>query len=141
MAYKKSVRITDAAADVLAAFSDATGEGMNWSGAINSMAEHVSAWLEEITPELTTCEWNALYCCYNGYMPHPNIDEEQRLLAWHISEGYQYDAQVTEFLGSKESAVEFIERVKNMTGGERLALIVKAKKFWRKAGDGDAEHE
>ncbi|WP_276681537.1 hypothetical protein [Thalassolituus oleivorans] len=130
MAVKKSVRITDDAIKALRPFSGNSSDEMNWSGAINSMAEHVSFWLDEMTPELTEGQWNALYCCYNGYIPHPDIQEEAKMLAWHIDQGYQFDAQVTEFLGDKESAHAFVDKIKSMSISERLMIIVKAKQFW-----------
>jgi len=132
MAIKKSVRLTDPTIEALRPFSDVAGEGMNWSGSINSMAEHVSIIVNELTPELSANQWNALYCCYNGYMPHPDPKEEARLLAWHVSEGYQYDAQVTEFLGSNADAITFIEQLKGYSLAQRLCIIYKAKQFWRK---------
>lgn len=130
MAIKKSVRITDGAIKTLRPFSGNSNDEMNWSGAINSMAEHVSLWIDEMTPDLTDKQWNALYCCYNGYIPHPNIQEEARLLSWHVDQGYQYDEQVTQFLGDKESAIEFIDKIKSMSISERLIIILKAKQFW-----------
>ena len=133
MAYKKSVRITDAAAAELAAFSDATGEGMNWSGSINAMAEYVALVNQSITPELTENQWQALYCCYNGYVPHPNPADEANLLPWHIGEGYRCNEQVKIFLGSAEEAREFVNQVKEMTLAQRLAVICAAKKFWRRS--------
>lgn len=141
MAYKKSVRITDAAATELAAFSDATGEGMNWSGAINAMAEYVAIVNRDITPELTENQWKALYCCYNGYVPHPNPAEEARLLPWHISEGYQHDEQIQHFLGSEDEARAFVKQVQGMRLAERLAVICAAKKFWRQPEAGGAADE
>lgn len=130
-AIKKSVRLTAPTIEALRPFSDVAGEGMNWSGSINAMAEQLNIFIEELTPALTKGQWDALYCLYNGYMPHPDPKEEARLLAWHISEGYQYDAQVTEFLGSKADAIAFIEQVKAYSLAQRLCIIYKAKQFWR----------
>lgn len=138
MAIKKSVRLTDPTIEALRPFSDVAGEGMNWSGSINSMAEYVSIIVSELTPELSGDQWNALYCCYNGYMPHPDPKEEARLLSWHVSEGYQHDAQVTEFLGAKADAVVFIEQLRGYSLAQRLCIIYKAKAFWRKGPVVDA---
>ncbi|QQD21217.1 hypothetical protein GJQ54_05255 [Oceanospirillaceae bacterium ASx5O] len=141
MAYKKSVRITDAAAAELAAFSDATGEGMNWSGSINAMAEYVAIVNSDLRPELTENQWRALYCCYNGYVPHPNLTEEAKLLPWHIDQGYQYDEQIQQLLGSEEEARAFVKQVQEMTLAERLAVICAAKKFWRQSEAGGTADE
>lgn len=131
MAIKKSVHLKDPTIETLRPFSDAAGEGMNWSGSINAMAEHMQLFITELTPELTKNQWNAFYCVYNGYFPHPDAKEEARLLHWHISEGYQYDSQVTEFLGNEAEAIAFIEKVKNFSLVEKFCIIYKAKQFWR----------
>lgn len=131
MSVKKSVRLSDQAVEICRKMSLSGGEeSINYSGSINSVFAQFAEIIGEHTPELNENEWNAFYCCYNGYMPHPDIKEEARLLAWHISEGYQYDAQVTEFLGDPESAMALIERVKSWSMSERLAVIYKAKSFW-----------
>jgi hypothetical protein len=132
MAIKKSVRLTDPTIEALRPFSDVAGEGMNWSGSINAMAEHVSIIVNELTPDLSANQWSALYCCYNGYMPHPDPKEEARLLAWHVSEGYQCDAQVAEFLGAKADAIAFIDQLNSYSLPQRLCIIYFAKAFWRK---------
>ncbi|WP_088212948.1 hypothetical protein [Shewanella sp. Shew256] len=64
-------------------------------------------------------------------MPHPDPKVEADTLPWHISEGYQYDSQITEFLGSKEAAINLIERVKSWSTSQRLAVIYKARAYWR----------
>lgn len=141
MPVKKSVRLTDPTIDALKPLSDVGGQGMNWSGSISSMAEHLSIFIGELTPDLSKGQWNALYCCYNGYMPHPDIKEEARLLHWHISEGYQHDPQVTEFLGSEEDALAFIEQIKAYSLAQKLCIIYKAKAFWRQQPVADDPHE
>lgn len=131
MAVKKSVRLTDPTAMALRPFSDATGEGMNWSGSINAMAEHLRIFVDALTPELTQNQWNALYCCYNGYIPHPDPKEEARLLPWHLQEGYRYDEQVSEFLGEGKEVESFFSKMESFSLEQRLCLIYKAKAFWR----------
>lgn len=131
MAIKKSVRLTDPTIESLRPFSDAAGEGMNWSGSINSMAEHLRIFVDALTPELTQSQWNALYSAYNGYMPHPDPKEEARLLTWHIKEGYQYDSQIAEFLGSEADAQAFFSKLDDFSLLQRLCVIYKAKSFWR----------
>lgn len=130
MAYKKSVRITNEAAGILAAFSE--GDEMNWSGSINSMAEQVGFMVAEIKLKLTKQEWSALHCCYNGYISHPNPVEESRLLPWHVDQGYRYDEQVRSFLGSEDAAMALVEKLEKMSLSERMMVVVAAKSFWRK---------
>ncbi len=131
MAIKKSVRLVDDTIRLCYELSDVRSE-VNWSGSINAMAEQYKIFADGCTPDMTENQWHALYCVYNGYMPHPSIREEARLLPWHVSEGYQYDEQVKEFLGSKEQAIQFLEQVQNWSIVQRLAVIYKTKAFWRK---------
>lgn len=132
-AIKKSVRLVDETQAVLHNLT-LTGE-VNWSGSINDLAAQFKLFVNDNTPELTENEWNAFYCAYNGYMPSQDQEREARLLSWHISEGYQFDEQIREFIGSEEAAVELIERVKNWSLSQQLAVIYKAKSFWRKGSD------
>lgn len=131
MPVKKSVRLVDETIEVCKNLSEFSGNAVNWSGSINAMAERFSLFIEDNTPELTEKEWLAFYSSQNGYMPHPNPKVEAELLPWHISEGYQYDAQITEFLGSKEAASSFIERINSWSTSQRLAVIYKARAYWR----------
>lgn len=129
-AIKKSVRLIDATQATLHSLT-LTGD-VNWSGSINDLAMHFELFVNDNIPELTENEWNVFYCCYNGYMPSQDQEREARLLSWHISEGYQYDEQIKEFIGSEEIAIKLIERVKSWTLSQQLAVIYKAKSFWRK---------
>lgn len=130
MAFKKSVRITDAAAAVMAPLIPAGSVGMNWSGSINAMAEQFSILIDELAPDFSEDEWKAIYCCYNGYFPHPDIKTEASTLHWRISEGYKYDEQVAYFLGSEEAAHDFVERLKGLSLAQRIAVIYRAREFW-----------
>jgi urocanate hydratase len=130
MPVKKSVRLVDETMAVCANLSP-SGE-TNWSGSLNNLAEQYNLLIADNTPDLTEDEWNAFYCTYNGYMPHPSAKEEAKVLSWHISEGYQYDEQVRQFLGDEAQAIELIERVKSWSISQRLAVIYKAKMFWSK---------
>ncbi|WP_240472812.1 hypothetical protein [Salinivibrio socompensis] len=107
-------------------------EGINFSGSINGMASEYAVIMEENKPELTEDQWNALYSVYNGYMPSEDANREARLLSWHVSEGYQYDDTVREFLGAKENAVDFINEIKGWSLTKQLSAIYHAKKFWCK---------
>lgn len=130
MAIKKSVRLVD---ETIAVCNNLTLSGdVNWSGSINAMAEQFNLIIEDNTPELTGKEWDAFYCVHNGYMPHPSIKQEADILFWHISEGYEHDPEVRNCLGSKEAALALIERVKNWSTSQRIAVIYKARAFWRK---------
>lgn len=131
MAIKKSVRLVDETIIVCNNLTDHAGD-INWSGSINALAERFTLLIEDNTPELTDNEWNAFYCGQNGYMPHPDAKTEADLLSWHISEGYQYDSQVRDFLGTDEAALNLIERVKSWSTSQRLAVIYKARAYWRK---------
>jgi hypothetical protein len=139
MAVKKSVRLVAETIAVCANLSP--GSETNWSGSINNMAEQFNLFIADNTPELTENEWNAFYCTYNGYMPHPFAKDEAKILAWHISEGYQYDEQVRGFLGEETQALALIERVKSWTISQRLAVIYKAKAFWCKGQTAAPEFE
>lgn len=129
MAIKKSVYLTDPTIAALKPLSDVHGDGMNWSGSINTMAEQFSLMIESSTPAFTEGQWNAIYCCFNGYAPHPDIKQELATLPWHIDQGYQYDEQVRQFIGDEPAG--FIEAVKALTTSQRIAVIYKANAFWR----------
>lgn len=129
-AIKKSVRLVDETQATLHNLT-LTGE-VNWSGSINDMAAQFELFVNDNTPELTDSEWNVFYCAYNGYMPSQDQAREARLLSWHISEGYQYDEQIRQFIGDEDAAIELIERVKSWSLSQQLAVIYKAKAFWRK---------
>jgi len=139
MAVKKSVRIADEALKTMAALPTMMSPVANYSGAINSMAECFALAVESCQPEMTDGQRMALACCYNGYAPTESLQQELRLLPWHVSEGYQYDEQVADLLGSQETASEFIEMVKAWSDAEKLAAIYFARKFWsdRKPAESD----
>jgi hypothetical protein len=130
MAIKKSVRLTDKTCELLHKLT-LKGE-TNWSGSINAMADQYRIFVNDNLPTLSDNEWAALYCTYNGYIPHPDIKQEIASLHWHISEGYQYDEQIRELIGSEENAVRLIERIKSWTNSQKLAVIFKARAYWRK---------
>lgn len=127
-AVKKSVRLVDETIELCKALT-ITGD-VNWSGSINAMAEQYKVMIDENMPELSENEKNAFRCVFNGYMPSGNLDQEIRLLSWHISEGYQYDEQVRDFIGSEEAAVGLIERVKGWSKSQCLAVMYDARAFW-----------
>jgi hypothetical protein len=136
-AIKKSVRLVH---ETICICYELTLVGeTNWSGSINSMAQQYKMFVTECLPELTDNEKNALYSVHNGYMPHPDIEQEVALLHWHISEGYQYDQSVAEFLGTKAQAVEFIDRIKAWSKPEKLAVIYMARAYWRQGQISDSE--
>lgn len=130
-AVKKSVRLIENTINTCKVLSIAnTPDGVNFSGSINALAAEYVLIMEENKPELTSDQWNVLYSIYNGHLTSDNPQREARLLAWHISEGYQYDSTITEFLGDKESATAFIEEVKTWPITKQLSAIYHAKKFW-----------
>lgn len=133
-AIKKSVRLVDNTVDVCRIISKASKQqdhsSVNWSGSLNAMADEYRLVMEDNKPDLTDNQWNALYCVYNGYMPSEDAQREARLLPWHVSEGYQYDAQVTKLLGTDEEAVAFIEDLKTWSLTKQLSAIFHVKEFW-----------
>jgi hypothetical protein len=135
-AIKKSVRLVDNTAMVCRVVSrvsrNSSDNDVNWSGSINALADEYTVIMDENKPELSEKKWLALYCVYNGYVPSEDAQREARLLSWHISEGYQYDEQVRDALGSEEEAVAFIEQIKEWSITTQLSAIYHAKKFWSK---------
>lgn len=133
-AIKKSVRLVDNTQQVCRVISrtskSAGDDAVNWSGSINAMADEYALIMQENKPELTEQQWNALYCVYNGYASSEDAKQEARLLHWHISEGYQYDEQVRDLLGSEEQALQFIEYIKGWPITQQLSAIYYAKSFW-----------
>tara|TARA_R110002033_G_scaffold171199_1_gene218049 strand:+ start:20503 stop:20907 length:405 start_codon:yes stop_codon:yes gene_type:complete len=129
MPIKKSVRLVDETIEICHKLTLA-GE-TNWSGSLNAMAEQYKLLIDDNMPEMLDNQWNALYCAFNGYIPHPSPEEEAKLLPWHISEGYQYDEQVRHFLGDEAQAVAFVEVLKLMSLSQRLSVIYKARAYWR----------
>ncbi|MDI5832581.1 hypothetical protein OCF84_21325 (plasmid) [Shewanella xiamenensis] len=131
MPVKKSVRLVDHTIEVCKNLSEFSRGVINWSGSLNAMAEQFSLFIDDNTPELSENEWLVFYSSQNGHVPHPDPKVEAELLPWHISEGYNYDAQMTEFLGSKEAAISFIDRINSWSTSQRLAVIYKARAYWR----------
>ncbi|MGL6121468.1 MAG: hypothetical protein ACRC1W_00220 [Shewanella sp.] len=130
MPIKKTVQLTDDTIKVCNCLTIHSGP-INWARAINGMAEQFTILMADATPALTNDEWNAFYCVHNGYMPHPDPQMEADSLGWHISEGWQYDEQVREFLGTEESAIALCQRIEDWSTSQRLAVIYKARAFWR----------
>lgn len=128
-AIKKSVRLVDETIEVCKVLT-ITGE-VNWSGSLNAMAEQYAIMIKDNAPLLTEDEKNIFRCLYNGYMPSDNLKQEIRLLSWHLSEGYQYDEQVRDFLGSDEAAMNLINRVKSWSNSQCLSVIYTARSFWK----------
>ncbi|MBB1438389.1 hypothetical protein [Shewanella sp. SG41-4] len=129
MPVKKSVRLVD---DTIRTCNNLTQSGdVNWSGSLNAMSEQFNILIEENTPFFRPEQWTVFYCAYNGLISHPDIREEAKQLHWNISEGYQYDGQIRELLGDEQQALAFIEVIKLMSLSERIAIIYKAKSYWR----------
>lgn len=133
-AVKKSVRLVDNTVDVCRVISRVSkvsgNDAVNWSGSLNAMADEYALIMQENKPELTDQQWQAIYCVYNGYMPSEDAQREARLLSWHVSEGYQYDSQVRDALGSEQDAIAFMDEIKSWTLTKQLSAIYHAKKFW-----------
>lgn len=139
-AIKKSVRLVDKTIRICNNLTEHSGD-VNWSGSINAMAEQYELLINDNLPTFTENQWNAFYCAFNGYAKHPDPKTEADLLHWHISEGYQYDQQIRDFLGSESDAMTFIEMIKLMSTSQRLAVIYKARSYWRSRPITDLESE
>ncbi len=130
MPIKKTVRLTDETIKICHNLTQ-TGDVV-WSSSINDAIQQFSLFVEDNTPDLTFDEWNVFYCIYNGYFAERSVDEVARL-HFNVSESYKYDPQVTEFIGSVDDAINFIEKVKSWSVSQKLAVIYKAKSFWRQS--------
>jgi hypothetical protein len=131
MAVKKSVRLVD---DTIQLCHNLTLTGeTNWSGSINAMAEQYNIFVTDCLPDLCEAKKFAFYCVFNNYMPHPSIDQEVQTLAWHISEGYEYDDQIRMKLD--ENGIDiftFVGEIRNWSRPQKLAVIYMARAFCRK---------
>ncbi|MBB1371966.1 hypothetical protein [Pseudoalteromonas sp. SR45-4] len=133
MPIKKSVRLVDCTIKLcneLTTPSEAR-EGVNWSGSLNAMAEQYKIFATEALPELTDNQRAAFHCAYNGYIAPPNLEQEIDMLPWNIEQGYQYDSQIRDLLGSEEVAVTFISEIKEWSKAQKLAVIYMARAYWR----------
>ena len=97
------------------------------------MAEQYQLLIKEAMPVMQENQWNAIYCCFNGYAPHPDINQEINMLPWHIEQGCEFDDQVMDLLGDEQQSKLFIEAIKQMSSSQRLAIIYKAREFWSKS--------
>lgn len=139
MAVKKSVRLTDDTCELLHKLT-LTGD-TNWSGSINAMAEQYALLIADNTPPLEEWQWLCFYCGFNGYMPHPDIKSELSRMDWLISESYQYDEQVREIIDENGDVSEFVAQVKGWTTSQKLAVMFKARAYWRQGPVVEAEDE
>lgn len=130
MAVKKSVRLVD---DTIKLCHELTQAGdTNWSSSVNTMAEQYKMFVTECLPPLCETKKFAFYCAFNGYIPHPKIEQEIKSLPWNISESYQYDEQVRLALDKSNIDVpSFIEEIKNWSTPQKLAVIYMARAYWR----------
>lgn len=127
-AIKKSVRLTEPTIKVCNQLSQ--GSDVNWSGAINQLAQRYNMFIDDSLPTISDNEKNAFYQGYNGHVYHQDLSEELKLMPWTIDQSYQYDEQVKEFLGSDEAMIDLRERVKNWSTSEKLAVIAMIERFW-----------
>lgn len=129
MAVKKSVRLVD---ETIKLCYELTNQGdTNWSGSLNAIAEQYKKFVTECLPTLSDNEKKAFYYTYNGYSAHPQLEMELNQLHWNISEGYQYDEQMQGFLGTKDQAIEFIERIQSWSKPEKMAVVYMSRAYWR----------
>lgn len=128
-AIKKSVRLTARTIEALKPLSEVVGSGMNWSGSINAMAEQFVIFIDGIVPGLTKNQWSALYCCFEGHIPHQDIKQEAKMLSWYVSERFASDVQVDRYLDGDAS--ELLKIIEQCSTPEKLAILYRVKKFWR----------
>ena len=95
------------------------------------MAEQYKIFATEALPELADNQRAAFHCAYNGYIAPPNLEQEIDMLPWNIEQGYQYDSQIRDLLGSEEVAVTFISEIKEWSKAQKLAVIYMARAYWR----------
>lgn len=127
-AIKKSVRLTG---NTVKLCHELTVAGdANFSGSLNAMAEQYKMLIADNMPTLSENEKTAFYCAFNGYMPNPDLEQELKLLSWHISEGYQFDEQIRDLL-TEQQAADLIERCKSWSVSEKLAVIYSSRAYWR----------
>lgn len=125
---KKSVRLTGNTVKLCHELT-VTGD-VNFSGSLNAMAEQYKMLITDNMPALSDNEKTAFYCAFNGYMPNPDLEQELKLLSWHISQGYQYDEQIRDLL-TEQQAIDLIERCKSWSTSEKLAVIYSSRAYWR----------
>lgn len=129
MAIKKSVRLVD---ETIKLCHELTLSGdTNWSGSLNAIAAQYKVFAEDSLPILTEQQKTAFHCAYNGYIPPQSVEQEIKMLPWQLSEGYQYDEQIRDLLGSEEQAIEFVDQVKCWSKSQKLAVIYMARAYWR----------
>jgi|TARA_R110000796_G_scaffold50909_5_gene120196 hypothetical protein len=130
MSIKKSVRLVD---ETIKLCHELTSQGdTNWSGAINTMAQHYKVFVDECLPSLTANEKKFIYYVYTDYIPQPNLEMEFYQQDWHVNECWLYDKQASDLLGTNEQAIEFVKRVRAWSKPEKLAVIYMARVYWGK---------
>lgn len=127
---KKTIRLNDETIKACVGISPQSGS-VNFAYSINTIAKQFMILIEDNTPKLPENVWNAFYCAYNGHFPLPNIIDEAANLHWHISEGYQYDDQIKDFIDNDENLSELIEKINSWSISEKIAVIFKAQSYWR----------
>ncbi|MGR5451425.1 hypothetical protein ACP3V3_17035 [Vibrio sp. PNB22_3_1] len=90
-------------------------QDINWSASLNVLSQEYLLIVTENKPQLSEAQWLALYCVYNGHLPSQDAQREAELLAWHISEGYQF-------------AITLVETINNWTLTQKLSAS-----YWQKA--------
>lgn len=108
-----------------------TGE-INCSTAVNEMASLFSVFIEDNYPDLCEAKKIAFAMAYNGYMPSNDINQEAKVLHWHVSEGYENDTQIKNTLDSAGIVLnEFVEEIKGWSLSQKISVICTAKAFFR----------
>lgn len=128
MSIKKSIRLADKAHAFCVLSNPSRDGNINWSGALNQIAERYDFLLSEVMPDLTS-EENLAWCdIYNGRILHPDLQQELRSMPFTVSECIQY--QPFDHLLEDISVEEFYEKADKYSMIERLAILDMIQKFW-----------
>lgn len=115
------------------------GSEINYSRAINGMAQRYDILVKASLPNLSEGEKLAFCTAFNGYMMADNIAQDIAGLEWHISEAIKYDGNFNDILTHHKIDGELLkDRVRSWNAAERLAVIDMTQRFWN-AGAGKAE--
>ncbi|GIA91041.1 hypothetical protein VCSRO41_1798 [Vibrio cholerae] len=127
MAVKKSVRIVDSTVEVLKVLSDES-ESINYSGAINRMAQEYELLVECCLPKLTISEKSILIETYRDHIGLKNSKKEIQMLHWNVSDCLENNEKLKDLIGGEESVFTFVNKVKEWSNSQKLAAIYCAQK-------------
>lgn len=134
---KVNTRITDETTSLFNKLKQ--GSDINYSRAINGMAQRYDILIKASLPNLSEGEKQAICAAFNGYMLADNVNQDIAGLEWHISESMKYDENFNDILAHHKIDGELLnDRVRSWNAAERLAVIDMTQRFWN-SGTGKAE--